>query len=480
MSEKYISVIGLEIHAQLNTASKIFCGCSTKFGAEPNTQTCPVCAGFPGVLPVLNKKAVEYCVKAGLALDCEISEYSKFDRKNYFYPDLPKAYQISQFDKPLCKNGKLKIKVGDTEKTIGITRIHLEEDAGKLVHNTDFSAADSSFADYNRCGTPLIEIVSEPDMRSPEEAYQYLQKIKHILEYIEVSDCNMEEGSLRCDANVSIMKVGATKFGTKTELKNMNSFKAVKAALEVEIQRQIDELENGGVIKQETRLWDDTAGITKPMRSKEESQDYRYFPEPDLVSVELPRQYISELKKQLPELPDARFARFIKDYALIEYDAEVLTAEKKVADYFEAVVKLANYPKKAANWIMGDFMYLLKENKLPIDKSLVSPEHLAEMIEMIEKNVISGKIAKDIFPEMFQTGKRPSAIVEEKGLKQITDTSEIEKIVDTVLQQNPEIVAQIKAGKDRAKGFIVGQVMKLSKGKANPGIVNELISKKLG
>ncbi|MBP7653561.1 Asp-tRNA(Asn)/Glu-tRNA(Gln) amidotransferase subunit GatB [Candidatus Dependentiae bacterium] len=477
---KYVSVIGLEIHSQLSVNTKIFCGCSVKFGAEQNTQTCPVCSGFPGTLPVLNKKAVEYGVKAGLALKCSIPHYNKFDRKNYFYPDLPKAYQISQYDKPLCLKGKIEIKVNGEIKTIGITRIHLEEDAGKLVHSGDFSSANNSFADYNRCGTPLIEIVSEPDMRSSDDAYAYLQAVKHILEYIEVSDCNMEEGSLRCDANVSVMPEGSKVFGVKTELKNMNSFKAVKNAVDSEIKRQINELETGGRIIQETRLWDETAGITRPMRSKEEAQDYKYFPEPDLVSVELDENFIDSIRKQLPELPQCRLSRFISEYGLTESEAEVLIAQKNIADYFENSVKTVNLPKKIANWIMGDFMFLLKENKLEINKSKVMPEHIAELADLIEKNVINGKIAKQIFPEMFDSGKKASDIIRDKNLVQITDVSEIEKIVEQVITENPEVFEQIKSGKDKAKGFIVGQVMKLSKGKANPALVNEILARKSG
>ena len=476
---KYISVIGLEVHAQLNTASKIFCGCANKFGAEPNTQTCPVCTGAPGSLPVLNMKTIEYGIKAGLALNCEIPNNNKFDRKNYFYPDLPKAYQISQFDKPLCLKGQIETKVNGELKKFGITRIRLEEDAGKLVHSNDFSSADTSFADYNRCGTPLIEIVSEPDMRSADDAYSYLTSLKHILEYIEVCDCNMEEGSLRCDANVSIMPEGSTKFGTKTELKNMNSFKAVKAAIESEIRRQINELENGGKITQETRLWDESLQQTRAMRSKEEAHDYRYFPEPDLILVELNGEFIDNIKKLMPELPASRRERFIKQYGLSDYDAESLIAEKQIADYFEKTAGIINQPKKIANWIMGDFMFLLKEKKISIEKSNTTPELLAELIDLIEKNIINGKMAKQIFPEMFDTGKKASAIIKEKGLSQISDTSEIEKILDEVMAANPEVVEQIKSGKDKARGFIVGQVMKLSKGKANPGILNDLLAKKI-
>ncbi len=475
---KYISVIGLEVHTQLQTLSKIFCGCVNKFGSAQNSQTCPVCSGIPGSLPVLNEKVLEYGIKAGLALNCEIPLISKFDRKNYFYPDLPKAYQISQFDKPICLKGYIEANVNGEKKRFGITRIHLEEDAGKLIHSDDISNANASFADYNRCGTPLIEIVSEPDMRSADDAYAYLQTLKHILEYLEISDCNMEEGSLRCDANISIMPEGSKKFGTRTELKNMNSFKAVKLAIETEIQRQINEVENGGRIIQETRLWDENAGQTRTMRSKEEAQDYRYFPEPDLINVELTNEFINNIRNNLPELPDARMKRFISGYGLSDYDSETLTAQKKIADYFENTVKLSDYPKKAANWIMGDFMFLLKENKIEIDQSQILPEHLAELIELIEKNTINGKIAKQIFPEMFDTGKKAMTIVQEKGLLQITDTSEIEKIVDDVLNANPVIVELIKSGKDKAKSFIVGQVMKISKGKANPNLVNEILLRK--
>ncbi|HPN32416.1 MAG TPA: Asp-tRNA(Asn)/Glu-tRNA(Gln) amidotransferase subunit GatB [bacterium] len=476
---KYVSVIGLEIHCQLSVNTKIFCGCSAKFGAGQNTRTCPVCAGFPGTLPVLNKKVVEYGIKAGLALNCSIPSYNKFDRKNYFYPDLPKAYQISQFDKPLCLKGNVEIAVNDEIKKIGITRIHLEEDAGKLIHSSDFSSADNSFADYNRCGTPLIEIVSEPDMRSADDAYAYLQTVKRILEYAEVSDCNMEEGSLRCDANVSIMPEGSSTFGTKTELKNMNSFKAVKIAIESEIKRQINELESGGKIIQETRLWDEAAGITRAMRSKEEAQDYKYFPEPDLVSVEIENEFIENVRKQIPEPPRTRMLRFMNEYGLNEQEAEVLTAQKKIADYFENTVKINQNPKKNANWIMGDFMYLLKETKTEINNSKIAPEHLAELVDLIEKNTINGKMAKQIFPEMFESGKKAAELIKEKNLVQITDVSEIEKIVDGVISQNKEVFEQLKSGKEKARGFIVGQVMKLSKGKANPALVNEILTNKI-
>ena len=476
---KYVSVIGLEIHCQLSVNTKIFCGCSTKFGAGQNTQTCPVCAGFPGTLPVLNKKAVEYGIKAGLALNCSIPSYNKFDRKNYFYPDLPKAYQISQFDKPLCLKGHVEIIVDGVIKKIGITRIHLEEDAGKLVHSSDFSSADNSFADFNRCGTPLIEIVSEPDMRSADDAYAYLQTVKHILEYVEVSDCNMEEGSLRCDANVSVMPEGSRVFGTKTELKNMNSFKAVKTAIESEIKRQINELESGGKIVQETRLWDEAAGITRAMRSKEEAQDYKYFPEPDLVSVEIEKEFVENVRKKIPELPRPRMLRFMNEYELNEQEAEVLTAQKNIADYFENAVKINKNPKKNANWIMGDFMFLLKESKTEINKSKISPEHLAELVDLIEKNTINGKMAKQIFPEMFESGKKAADIIKEKNLVQITDISQIEKIVEGVISENKEVFEQLKSGKEKARGFIVGQVMKLSKGKANPVLVNEILTKKI-
>ncbi|HON56807.1 MAG TPA: Asp-tRNA(Asn)/Glu-tRNA(Gln) amidotransferase subunit GatB, partial [bacterium] len=441
-----------------------------------NTQVCPVCLGMPGVLPVLNKEFVDKAIAVGLALNCSIAEWSKMDRKNYFYPDLPKNYQISQYDLPLCREGYLDIEVKGNSKKVHILRAHLEEDTARNTHDL---GGGYSGIDFNRSGVPLLEIVTYPDLRSSEEVFVFLTELKLLIQYLGVSDCNMEEGSLRCDANVSVMPEGSKVFGTKTELKNMNSFKAVKAAIEAEIKRQINELENGGKIIQETRLWDEASGQTRPMRSKEEAQDYKYFPEPDLVELEISKDYVEKLKNELPELPYPRMLRFINDYSLPEVDAEVLVAEKAVADYFENAVKIFNQPKKIANWIMTELMKLLNEKKVAITNCKISPKQLAEMLQMIEKNVINGKIAKQIFPEMFETGKSAELIVKEKGLIQITDTAEIEKIVEETLAQNPEIVNQIKSGKDKAKGFLIGQIMKTTRGKANPNIVNEILAKKI-
>jgi len=479
MSKEYEVVIGLEVHAQLATESKIFCDCSTEFGAEPNTHTCPVCLGLPGTLPVLNKKVLEYAILTGLALNCEISEYSKFDRKNYFYPDLPKAYQISQFDLPICKNGYIEIDTEKGLKRIGITRIHMEEDAGKLIHEGAIASSTGSLVDYNRTGVPLIEIVSEPDMRSPAEAREYLTQLKQILEYLGVSDCNMEEGSLRCDANVSVRPVGQQEFGTKTELKNMNSFRSVEKALEYEVERQIAVLESGSKVIQETRTWDDTLNKTISMRGKEEAHDYRYFPEPDLVPLEVSKDWVAELEKELPELPRNRKSRFIEEYGLPEYDAGVLTSEKALADFFEEGVKAYNDPKAVSNWVMGEFLRLLKEENMEVEEVKLPGKHLGEMLKLMDEGVISGKIAKTVFEEMFKTGKDPETIVEEKGLKQISDEGQLEEIVLKVIADNPEPVEDFKNGKDRAIGFLVGQVMKETRGKANPQMVNKLLREKL-
>ncbi|MDD2431541.1 MAG: Asp-tRNA(Asn)/Glu-tRNA(Gln) amidotransferase subunit GatB [Firmicutes bacterium] len=472
----YTIVIGLEVHAELMTKSKLFCGCSTSFGSEANSQVCPRCLGLPGTLPVLNKKAVEYAVKAGLAFDCDISKYSKFDRKNYFYPDLSKAYQISQFDQPICGKGHVEFYVGGEKKVVGINRIHLEEEAGKSVHSgATISDSEFSLEDYNRCGIPLIEIVSEPDMRSPEEARIYMETLRNILRYVAVSDCKMEEGSLRCDANISLMPKGATKYGTRTEIKNMNSFRAVQKALEYEALRHAKILDRGEKIVQETRTWDDIAGITASMRSKEEAHDYRYFPEPDLVPIVLTDEFIDDIKNGLPELPVAKFHRYVDEYELPEYDAELITADKDLAEYFEAVI--ANYKdyKAVSNWLMGEFMRLVNEQSVEISEIKVKPEDLAMMFTLQEKGVISSKIAKTVFEEMFHSGKDPETIVKEKGLVQISDASEIEKIVLDVIEKNPGPVAQYLDGKERVLGFLVGQVMKLSKGKANPQMANDYL-----
>ncbi len=479
MSNDYEVVIGLEVHAQLATETKIFCECSTEFGGEPNTHTCPVCLGLPGTLPVLNKKVLEYAILTGLALKCKISEYSKFDRKNYFYPDLPKAYQISQFDLPICKDGYIEIETEKGMKRIGITRIHMEEDAGKLIHEGAIDKSTGSLVDYNRTGVPLIEIVSEPDMRSPAEAREYLIQLKQILEYLGVSDCNMEEGSLRCDANVSVRPVGQQEFGTKAELKNMNSFKAVEKALEYEVGRQIELLEKGRKVIQETRTWDDNLNKTISMRGKEEAHDYRYFPEPDLVPLEVSKDWVAEMEKELPELPRERKGRFIEEYGLPGYDAGVLTADKALADFFEEGVKAYNDPKSVSNWVMGEFLRLLKEENIGVQGVKLTGKLLGEMLRLMEKGVISSKIAKIVFEEMFKTGKAPETIIEEKGLKQISDEDQLEELVLKVINENPEPVEDFKNGKEKAIGFLVGQIMKETRGKANPQMVNKLLKEKL-
>lgn len=477
----YEVVIGIEVHVELKTKSKIFCSCTTEFGGEQNTHVCPVCLGLPGVLPVLNKEVVNYAIKAGLALNCEIAEFSKFDRKNYFYPDLPKAYQVSQYDLPIAEHGYIDIvKEDGSTKRIGITRLHMEEDAGKLVHGgATISTSEFSLADYNRTGVPLVEIVSEPDMRSAEEAKAYLEKLKAIIQYTEVSDCKMEEGSLRADINVSLRPFGQAEFGTKTELKNMNSFRAVVKALEYEIARQAQVLDEGGKIIQETRTWDENRGVTLPLRSKEEAHDYRYFPEPDLVPMVIDRDWVEEIRKSLPELPDQRKKRYIDELGLPVYDADVITSSKAMAEYFEEVLKHFKDAKTISNWVMGEFSRLLNANNIEISESKISPESFAKMLELLDKGTISSKIAKTVFEEMFATGKEPAAIVEEKGLVQISDEGAIAAIVAEVIANNPQSVEDYKAGKVQAIGFLVGQVMKASKGKANPGVVNKLLKEQL-
>ncbi len=476
---KYETIIGLEVHVQLSTDSKIFCDCSTKFGAAPNTHTCPVCLGLPGTLPVLNKKAVEYAIMAGLALNCEINDYSKFDRKNYFYPDLPKAYQISQFDLPIGEDGYIEVETEAGTTEIGITRIHLEEDAGKLIHEGSIDRASGSLVDYNRTGVPLIEIVSEPDMRAPEQAREYLIQLKKIMEYLGISDCNMEEGSLRCDANVSIRPEGQEEFGVKTELKNMNSFKAVEKGLAYEVKRQKRVLADREEVIQETRTWDDAAGKTVSMRGKEEAHDYRYFPEPDLVPLEIDRAWIGELEEELPELPRKKKQRFIDEYDIPRYDAGVLTDSKALADLFEDGVAAFNDPKTVSNWIMGEFLRLVKEEEIMIEDSKISGKLLGKMLQLMDEGTISNKIAKMVFEEMFKTGKDPGVIVEEKGLKQISNEDKLEEIVDNIIDDNPEAVEDIQNGKDKAIGYLVGQVMKETRGKANPQMVNKMFREKI-
>jgi len=472
----YEAVIGLEVHAELLTKTKIFCNCTTEFGGEPNTHVCPVCLGLPGTLPVLNKKVVEYAVKAGLALNCEISKFSKMDRKNYFYPDLPKAYQISQYDLPLCKNGYVEIETSDgVKKKIGLTRIHIEEDAGKLMHEN----VDGSLVDYNRTGVPLIEIVSEPDMRTPEEAYLYLTKLKSVLEYSEVSDCKMQEGSLRVDTNVSVRPAGSKEFGTKIELKNLNSFKAVQRALEYEIKRQIKLIENGEKVVQETRRWNEQKGITEAMRSKEEAHDYRYFPDPDLVPIIVSDEWKEEIRKSLPEMPEHKKERFVAQYGIPEYDASVITASKPLADFFEKCVLEYSSAKTVSNWIMGEMMRLLKETGKEVEEVLIKPHQMASLLNLIDNGTITGSIAKTVFEEMFATGKNPEEIVDEKGLKQLSNEDELRKIALKVIEDNPKSVEDYKNGKDKAIGFLVGQIMKATKGKANPQLANKILLEEL-
>jgi len=470
-------VIGLEVHVQLNTATKIFCGCSTGFGAEPNSQTCPVCLGLPGVLPVLNEEALKKAIMAGIALNARVLPYSKFDRKNYFYPDLPKAYQISQFDKPICLEGHIDVKVKDGTKRIGITRLHMEEDAGKSIHSED-PARKVSYVNFNRTGVPLAEIVSEPDIRSSEEAYGYLQILKTTMKYLDVSDCNMEEGSLRCDVNISPRPAGTEPFGEKVEIKNLNSFRAVKLAIEYEIERQTEALENGERIVQETRLWDANRNETFSMRSKEEAHDYRYFPEPDLPPVILNDDYIENIRKSIPELPGQRYLRFVSEYRIPEYDAEVLTSVRQLADYYEEVVREGASPKRASNWIMSELLARVNDPE-KIKEFPVGPVMLASLLALVENNTISGKTAKTVFDEMIASGKDPVSIVKEQGLTQVSDTAEIESMIDAVIASNPGSVNDYKSGKEKALKFLVGQVMKESRGKANPQMVNDILVQKL-
>ena len=477
---KYTTVIGLEVHSELKTKSKAFCSCSTEFGGEPNTHVCPVCLGMPGALPVLNKQVVEFAIRAGLALDCEIKKFNKFDRKNYFYPDLSKNYQISQFDKPICEGGHIDIEVDGQTKRVGITRIHMEEDAGKLVHSgATIKTSDSSAVDYNRAGVPLIEIVSEPDMRSAAEARAYMEKLKAILEYTEVSDCKMQEGSLRCDANISVMPEGATEFGTRAEIKNLNSFRALERAIEYEIQRQIQLVEDGGTVVQETRTWDDGKGMTLSMRSKEEAHDYRYFPEPDLVPVEIDDAWIARVKSELPELPAARKARLMQEKGLVDYDAENIVSTKAMAEYFDEAAKHTEDSKGIANWLLGDVSAYLNSENIAIEQFPITPANLGEMVNLINKGVLSSKLAKKVFAEMLKTGKTPQALVKELGLEQISDEGAIVKIVEETLAENPQSIIDYKAGKDRALGFLVGQIMKKSRGKANPEMVNNLLKERM-
>ena len=474
---EYEAVIGLEVHVQLQTETKIFCSCSTTFGAPPNTHSCPVCVGMPGVLPVLNRKVVEFAMKMALATHCEIAHFSVFARKHYFYPDLPKGYQISQYDLPLAERGWVEIAINGQTKRIGITRIHLEEDAGKLIHDENRPV---SYVDLNRTGVPLIEIVSEPDIRSPEEAASYLKKVRQQVRYLEISDGNMEEGSLRCDANISLRPMGREDFGVRAELKNMNSFRNVQKALEFEIRRQTALLLDGHEIVQETRLWDAAKGVTVTMRGKEEAHDYRYFPDPDLVPVEIDNAWMDSVKAELPELPDAKCARFEEQYGLSDYDAGVLTASKSLADYFEECVALFPSPKIVSNWVMVELFRLLKQEDQEIDACPIPPAGLAELLKLIDNGTISGKMAKDILEQAYDSKKSPKEIVEEQGVAQVSDESTLSAVVEQVVEAHPKEVEKCKAGKTKILGFLVGQVMKETKGQANPKKVNELLRKALG
>src|SRR5512143_2136684 len=473
---KYEAVIGLEVHAQLQTNSKIFGGCETIFGEEANTRTCPVCIGMPGVLPVLNRKAVEYIIKTGLATHCTIASFSRFARKNYFYPDLPKGYQISQYELPLCEKGTVEIVVDGKVKKVGLTRSHLEEDAGKNLHQTGGGA---SLVDLNRAGTPLMEIVSEPDIRTADEAAEYLKKLRSILRYIEVSDADMEKGNFRCDINISLRPAGAKEYRTRAEVKNVNSFKFVQKALEYEMKRQAQVLDEGGKVVQETRLFDSTKGVTFSMRSKEEAHDYRYFPEPDLVPVAITAEQVEAIRAAIPELPDAKRERFVKEYGLPDYDADMLTQSRALAAYYEEAARLAGQPKVVSNWMMGELMRLLNAENREIEDCPVRPDRLAGMVKLIEAGTISTKIAKTVFEEMYESGKDAETVVKEQGLTQVSDTGAIEQIIVAVIRDNPGQHADYKAGKEKLFGFFVGQVMKASKGKANPELVNELLKKKL-
>ena len=471
----YELVVGLEVHCQLNTDSKAFCGCSTEFGKPANTNVCPVCLALPGALPVLNRRVVEDAVKLGLATDCTIARQSILARKNYFYPDLPKGYQISQYEEPVCSEGEVLVDTDEGRKSIRLVRIHIEEDAGKSIHDI----GDDTFIDVNRCGVPLLEIVSYPDIRSASEASSYLQKLRQVIKYLGISDGNMEEGSLRCDANVSVRLKGAEEYGTRTEIKNMNSFKNVEKAIEYEAQRHIDILESGGTISQETRLWDADKQETRSMRSKEFAHDYRYFPDPDLVPVQIDDEMLERLKLELPEFPEARAERFVKEFGIPVYDAGVLTAEREVSDYFEAVVRACSDAKAASNWVMGEVLRMLKEKNISVASFSMPPERLGGLISLISGGTISNTIAKQVFERMLETGDDAGAIVEEEGLAQVSDTAEIEKIVQSVIDANSGQVEQYRSGKTRVFGFFVGQCMKAMKGKANPVVVNEILKQKL-
>jgi len=477
---KFEPVIGLEVHAQLLTASKIFCGCSTRFGSEPNANTCPVCAGFPGVLPVMNKRVIEFAIRAGLATHCEIARSSRFERKNYFYPDLPKGYQISQYELPICSKGYIDIELDSGPKRVRLTRIHMEEDAGKNIHDL---RGDASLVDLNRAGVPLLEIVSEPDLRSAEEAGVYLKNLRAILQYLAICDGNMEEGSFRCDANVSVRPQGSDVFGTKVEIKNLNSFKAVEKAIHYEIQRQSDAFAEGGKLLQETRLWDENREITRAMRSKESAHDYRYFPDPDLLPIVIDDAWLAEIKATLPELPRQRRSRLMSEYKLPAYDAELITSGKDIADYFESALALHGNAKALSNWIIGDLFRVLKERKLDEQLTIsawpIQPAQLAELVRLIDEGKISGKIAKTIFDDLLDSSRMPWEVVAERGLEQVSDAASIEGSVDAVLAAHAKQVAEYRGGNEKVFAFLVGQVMKETRGKANPQIVNQLLRRKL-
>ncbi len=470
------TVIGLEVHVELKTRSKIFCSCANSFGGEPNTNVCPVCSGFPGMLPVLNQQAVEYAIMTGLALNCEIAEFSKFDRKNYFYPDLPKAYQISQYDLPICLSGYLDIELpGQARKRIGITRAHMEEDAGKLVHQGDITSTPFSLVDLNRSGVPLLEIVSEPDMRSAQEARAYLEKLRSILLFVGVSDCKMQEGSLRCDANVSVRPLGQAEFGTRAEIKNLNSFRALEKAIEYEVRRQVEAIEDGETIIQETRTWDDDKQVTRSMRSKEDAHDYRYFPEPDLPPLRIAREWVARVKESLPELPDQAQQRLVEEYGLPSYDAGLITLSPEYLAFFDQCRAGYDQPKVIANWMMGELNRLLNQNNMEITQSRIKAHQLVQMLQLLDEGAISGKMAKSIFEEMFFTGKDAAEIVKEKGLAQISDQDALKPMIEQIVKENPKVVQDYKNGKEKAFGFFIGQIMRITKGQANPALVNQLL-----
>ena len=479
MIARYEPVIGLEVHVQLATSTKIFCGCPTGFGAPPNTNVCPVCLGLPGALPVLSREAVELAIKGALALNCQVRAHSRFARKNYFYPDLPKGYQISQYDEPVAEHGFVDIVVDGSSKRIGVTRVHMEDDAGKSVHDGFKDSDRSSYVDLNRSGTPLIEIVSEPDMRSADEAHAYLTELKQVMQFIEVSTCDMEKGHLRCDANVSVRLKGTEAFGTRAEVKNLNSFRFLKQAIDFEVARQVALIEGGGRVVQETRLYNPDLDETFSMRSKEDAHDYRYFPEPDLVPLRVGEAWLGEVRAAMPELPGRKRARFLGEFGLSEYDAEVLTATRATATYFETVASVSGNPKMAANWVMGELMAMLNAEDLEIANSPVSAHNLGLLVKLIASDELSGKLAKQVFPKMFSTGEPAAVILEREGLKQISDTGALEKIIADVIAANPKQVEQYRAGKKTVAAFFVGQVMKATKGQANPAVINELLTKKL-